>query len=37
VTKVFDEAPTAKEAIHRVLQEAARELACSSHPRGCMW
>src|SRR3989440_4314279 len=36
VTKVFDEAPTAKEAVHRVLQDAARELACSSHPRGCL-
>src|SRR5712664_1999416 len=36
VAKVFDEAPTAKEAVHRLLQEAARELACSSHPRGCM-
>ena len=32
VTKVFDEAPTAKEAVHRVLQDAARELSCSSHP-----
>src|SRR5229473_3240196 len=36
VTKVFDEAPTAKEAIHRLLQDAARELACPSHPRGCL-
>ena len=36
VTKVFDEAPTAKEAVHRVLQDAARELSCSSHPRGCL-
>src|SRR2546422_9092434 len=35
VTKVFDEAPTAKEAVHRGLQDAARERACSSHPRGC--
>src|SRR5438309_3310133 len=36
VMKVFDEAPTAKEAVRRVLQDAARELACSSHPRGCL-
>src|SRR3989442_3396195 len=36
VDQVFDEAPTAKEAVHRVLQDAARELACSSHPRGCL-
>src|SRR3989442_342282 len=34
VTKVFDEAPTAKEAVHRVLQDAAGELAGSSHRRG---
>src|SRR6266446_8126011 len=36
VTKVFDEAPTAKEAVHRLLREAASRLACSGHPRGCM-
>src|SRR5882672_2997601 len=36
VAKVFDEAPTAKEAVHRMLRDAARELACSSHPRGCL-
>ena len=36
VTKVFDEAPTAKQAVHRLLREAAGELACSSHPRGCL-
>src|SRR6267378_4217328 len=36
VTKVFDEAPTAREAVHRLLREAASRLACSGHPRGCM-
>src|ERR1700740_2721104 len=36
LTKIFDAAPTAKEAVRRVLQEAARELAGSSHPRGCL-
>jgi TetR/AcrR family transcriptional regulator, copper-responsive repressor len=36
LTKIFDAAPTAEEAVHRVLQEAARELAGSSHPRGCL-
>src|SRR5256712_2657925 len=36
VTKVFDEAPTAREAVRRLLREAASRLACSGHPRGCM-
>jgi TetR/AcrR family transcriptional regulator, copper-responsive repressor len=35
-TKVFDEAPTAQEAVRRLLRKAASELACSSHPRGCL-
>src|SRR3981189_3924608 len=36
VAKVFDEAPTAREAVHRLLREAASRLACSGHPRGCI-
>jgi AcrR family transcriptional regulator len=36
LAKLFDEEPTARQAVHRLLREAARELACSSHPRGCM-
>jgi AcrR family transcriptional regulator len=30
------EAPTAREAVARWLEEAARELVCPSHPKGCM-
>src|SRR2546428_13280478 len=36
LTKAFDEAPPAEEAVRRVLREAAGELAGSSHPRGCL-
>lgn len=34
--KVFSDAPTARAAIEQFLAVAAAELACSTHPRGCM-
>lgn len=36
VNQVFEEAPTAREAIERFLTLAATEFACASGPRGCM-